>query len=155
MPIKDVNGFPLVHYNNFPNDEVRNIEIGAGKNYFGKREFPSCYITDLKIPNLQHFTIYDDYENQECHYIDDEFNYFETDVNGRTFDNLIFCNPFKFGFIGIAHAKDFLNKAGELLNENGFIHIIGHKTNPWTKSKNIVKYFNKLKDSDELLYDLV
>jgi hypothetical protein len=51
--------------------------------------------------------------------------------------------------------KDFLNKAGELLNENGFIHIIGHKTNPWTKSKNIVKYFNKLKDSDELLYDLV
>lgn len=154
MPINDVNGMPIVYYNNFPNDDVRNIEIGAGRNYFGKREFPSCYVTDLKIPQLQHFTNFQDYENQDCHFLDAEFSYFETDINGRTFDNLIFCNPNEFGFLGIGCAKDFLNKAGEMLSENGLIHILGHKRNPWSKSDNIIRYLKKLTDEEQLSCNL-
>jgi len=154
MPINDVNGHPLVYYNNFPNDDVRNIEIGAGKNYFGKREFPRCYITDLKTPSLEHFTNYDDYENQDCHYIDTEFDYFESNINGRTFDNIICCNPSEYGFLGLGYAKDFLNKAGELLNDDGSIFILGHKKNPWANARKIEKYLKQLKESEQLLYNL-
>jgi len=39
MPINDVNGHPLVYYNNFPNDDVRNIEIGAGKIILERESF--------------------------------------------------------------------------------------------------------------------
>lgn len=153
MPIEDINGNPLQHYRDFPNDEiVNNIEFGGGKGYFGKREFPNCYITDLKRPEeIQHFSIYeDDYENQNCHYLDAEVDYFNSEIDGRTFDNLIFCNPSGFGFLGLAHAQEFLNRAGELLNENGRIHILGHTSNPWSKSKKVLKYLEKLTEGGEL-----
>lgn len=155
MPISDINGRPLQHYTNFPNDEVLNIEFGAGKGHFGKKEFPNCYLTDLSIPEIPHFTLHpDDYENIDCHYLDYECNYFETNLNGKTFDNLIICNPFEYGFLGIGTAKDFLDRAGELLNDNGCVYIIGHSKNPWSKYRNIERYLDKLKASGELTYNM-
>ena len=98
MPIFDKNGFEIEHHNNFPLDlEVINIEFGAGRNNFGKREYPKCYLTDLSLPNLQlHFKNYIEYENEDCHFLDNVCNFLEYSFQ-RKFDNLIFCNPFSYG----------------------------------------------------------
>lgn len=130
MPITDINGNPLVHHVNFPIDEVRNIEFGAGKNYFGKREFPSCYITNLTTPNLHHFTHYPNYELEDCHYLDATCDYYNYNFN-REFENIILCNPYHFGFSGLGAGKRFFDRAGELLCREGKIHIVGHSSNPW------------------------
>lgn len=131
MPINDINGTPIIHHLNFPNDVVTNIEFGAGKNYFGKKEFPDCYLTDLTIPDgLPHFTHYVDYEVENCHFLDANCDFYEYNFE-RTFKNIILCNPFNYGYNGLGSAKKFFDRAGELLSENGKIHIIGSSLNKW------------------------
>lgn len=152
MPILDRQGNHLVSYDDFPlNDEVHNIEFGAGVNYFGKKEFPNCFLTDIQPPSCDHFLVHpDDYEKKECHFLDSMCNYLNADFGHKTFYNLIFCNPFNIGFIGQGHADEFINRATALLNEDGKIYILGNTRNPWTKSRSIRKYLSEKVDLGEV-----
>lgn len=155
MPIFDMHQNELVHHLDYPNNnQIKNIEFGASKSYFGKKEFPYCYLTSLEYPNLPHFKTLDNYDEEDCHYLDGTCDFLNDDLNGRTFDKLIFCNPFGYGFKGREYAKEFLNKAGSLLNENGEIFFIGSRANIWIKYHNVNRYFNHLKNNDELKYEL-
>lgn len=78
------------------------------------------------------FKGYEDYINEDCHYLDGTCNFYEHDFK-RKFDNLIFCNPYNYGYLGLSGAKIFFDKAGDILSENGRIHIIGKSSNKWCK----------------------
>lgn len=141
MPIFDINGNPLAHHTNFPNDDVDNIEFGAGKNYFGKKEYPSCYLTDIEYPNIEHFMTDANYELGNYHYIDGLCDYYDYNFN-RKFNTIILCNPYKFGYIGLAEGKRFFDRADQLLNPNGEIHIIGKSINKWCSSESLEFYLD-------------
>lgn len=141
MPILDKFGNEIAHHINFPNDlEVNNIEFGAGRNNFGKREYPKCYLTDLSYPELiLHFKNHNDYVNEDCHYLDNVCDFYKHNFE-RKFDNLIFCNPYEYGFFGLHGAKTFFDRAGDILSENGRIHIIGKSSNKWCKKEAFDKF---------------
>lgn len=140
MAIFDISGNHITpnNYNNL--DEIVNIEFGSGKGYFGKREYPECYLTDQKIPDLQHFMeCLPDYHNSDCHYIDFACDFYHHNFNGRLFQKIVLCNPYEFGYIGLSEAKIFFNRAGDLLDNNGQI-IICSKSNPFVKKRKLVDY---------------
>lgn len=135
MPILDKNGNPIAYHNNFPHDlDVTNIEFGAGRNDFGKREHPNCYVTDLSYPGLlSYFTEYDE-SITDYHYLDNICDFYNTNF-ARQFKNIILCNPYNYGFSGLGNAKKFFDRAGDILVQNGQIHIIGKSNNPWCKKE--------------------
>lgn len=152
MPIQDINGNDLLHHQNIQQDPtISNIEFCAGKSYFGKREFPSCYTTDINIPNINHFMDFPhDYEVQNCHFLDASCDYNNHSLGSRTFEHVIVCNPYGIGFRGIYETKKFLEIAYDLLIPEGTLIIIGSSTNLWSKYRNFQKYYRQLLDSGEL-----
>ena len=151
MPILDINGAPLAHHLELVT-EINNIEFCGGTGFFGKKEFPLCYSTDLVLPNMEHFTTYpNDYENQRCHYLDGVCDFYNPPFHGRTFDNIIICNPYEVGFSGKYQTKRFLSNIEQLLNDSGRLTLLGNSKNPWSKYKNLNKYYWKLIDEGEVM----
>jgi hypothetical protein len=146
MPLIDKFGNPILYHLNFPNDlEVSNIEFGAGRNDFGKREYPNCYVTDLSYPELlSHFTDFNE-DTIDYHFLDNLCDFYNSKFD-RQFENIILCNPYKYGFKGLGGAKKFFDRAGEILVKNGKIHIIGKSNNPWCKKES----FDKFIKNDEI-----
>jgi 16S rRNA G1207 methylase RsmC len=143
MPILDIFENEIAHHINFPNDlEITNIEFGAGRNFYGKKEYPKCYLTDLSYPELGivHFKQKEDYNSTECHFLDNICDFYEFNFQ-RTFENIILCNPYHYGFNGLGNAKKFFERAGELLSEDGRIHIIGSSFNKWCCKDSLDDYF--------------
>lgn len=141
MAIFDINGNHIKpnNYNNL--DEIVNIEFGSGKGYFGKSEYPECYLTDQKIPQVQHFMeCLPDYHNSDCHYIDFACDFYHHNFNGRLFQRIVLCNPHKFGYKGLLEARIFFNRAGDLLDKDGRIIIICSRSNAFGKKKNLDLY---------------
>lgn len=130
-------------------EEVTNIEFGAGRGCFGKIEFPQCFLTDLMDNGLQHATDIDNPEVEDCHYLDGIADYYTFNFDGRKFRNLVFCNPFGFGFNGKYETIRFLNRALELLNENGEIYILGQNGNGWVKKNKAVKWVSNYNETND------
>lgn len=150
MPILDIHGTPLVHHTVLTS-EIRNIEFCGGTGFFGKKEFPLCYSTDIEIPKLKHFSLYpDDYETQDCHFLDERCDFFNPPFHGRTFDNIIICNPYNLGFSGRFETKRFLVNINELLNDDGKLFLIGNSKNPWSRFRNLSKNYKYLVDDAEV-----
>jgi hypothetical protein len=152
MPIQDIIGNEIVWLQNFPNDQnVENIEIGAGKSCFGKKYFPLCYLLDQTNNELPHFSGVADYHLNDCHYLDHIADFATLNVNGKQFSNIVFCNPYGIGFMGPEYAKVFLNKTASMLRYNGLIHIIGHTSNPWSNYRDASRRTLKLLNEGELI----
>lgn len=125
----------------FPLPEaVKSIEFGAGKGYFGKVEFPNCFLTDLNDWGVLHASEVKGTEFEEFHHLDGIIDYFKFNFEGRKFDRLIFCNPFLFGFKGKYETIRFLNRAKELLFDNGEIYVLGQKKNGWVNKHKTEKW---------------
>ncbi|MDQ5930359.1 MAG: hypothetical protein QG594_2147 [Bacteroidota bacterium] len=163
MPILDKFGNEILHHIEFPNDtNVHNIEFGAGKNNFGKREYPNCFLTDLEFPDfVLHFKQDIDYSNSDCHYLDGICDFYDYNFN-RKFENIILCNPFGYGYKGLGDAKFFFNRAGDILTQNGKIHIVGKSNNDWCKKdsfdkfiKNEIEVFKSKYDFELETYELL
>lgn len=145
----------LEKHNNFPFDsDVNNIEFGASINFFGKKFYPKCYLTDLDNKNLPHFLDCENIEIGHCHFLDSFCDFFSFNFNGKKFDKLIFCNPYGFGLNGRGYAKLFLNRAGDILNDGGTIHVFSHKTNGWGSYENADRYIRQLSADNQLRYTL-
>lgn len=141
MAIVDVNGNPIRHNKYKEHDRIANIEFGSGIGYFGKREYPECYLTDQKIPQVQHFMeCVPDYHNSDCHYIDFVCDFYHHNFNGRLFQRIVLCNPHEFGYKGLLEARIFFDRAGDLLDKNGQIIVICSRSNPFGKKKNLDIY---------------
>lgn len=142
MPIFDRFENEISHHVDFPSNlEINNIEFGAGRSFYGKKEYPKCYLTDLNYPELLHFTQAENYTEENSHFLDDLCNFYDYNFE-RTFENIILCNPYGFGLNGLGEAKKFLDRAGQLLNVNGEIHIIGSSSNYWCNKESFEDYFH-------------
>ena len=156
MAIIDINGSEIVWLKNFPNDvNVQNIEFGSSKSYFGKKYFPLCYLTDITDNDLQHFFGIPDYHLIDCHYLDYTCDFNTINLNGRTFNKVIVCNPYGIGFRGKEYAKEFVNRAASILSDDGSILVIGNSTNTWSQYRNAERYIRNLTDDGELEYRVV
>lgn len=146
----------IQHYNTWPaQDTVKNMEVGASINYFGKIEFPNCYLTDISDHNLPHFTKVSNCEFGKCHFLDKIIDFFQISNEEIEIDRIIFCNPFKIGFRGKGYTKEFIFKAAEILNYDGEIKILCNSQNTWAKHRNAKKYIDKLtKEIPSLNYDI-
>lgn len=154
MAIFDINNREIVHHADFPNnDQIRNLEIGASRNCFGKKYYPSCYLTDLIEPNFPHFYGKVDYDENNCHFLDYIGDFYSLEMQ-RDFDRAIFCNPYGFGFQGKEYSKKFLNKSGQVLRVGGEILILGNSSNNWSKYENAKKWLSRLKLENTLDYNL-
>lgn len=146
----------IEYHNDFPyNNEVSNIEFGASINYFGKKFFNKCFLTDIEDKGLPHFTKIDNISYGNCHFLDSICDFNSFNPSNKKFDNIIFCNPYGVGFRGRENSRIFLNNAGKLLKENGKIHLITNHTNSWGKFQNAKNYLDKLKEDNLLNYNLV
>lgn len=160
MPRQDINGNDFEYYPVFPdNQTVKNIEFAAGKTFFGKKEFPNCYLTDVKIPDVEHFMTYpQDYETRDCHFLDQQCDYNNVETLGRSFDNVLFCNPLGIGFKGRDETKSFLEKASSILAQDGTIIVLGNSTNPWSKFESLNRHYRNLVAlellADEFVFEL-
>lgn len=126
----------------FPtNEDVVNIEFGAGKGYFGKSEFNPCYQTDKFKFELDHVCDVEHDDLERLHALDCSVDFFE--VNSRKFERLIFCNPYGFGFSKRYQAFDFLQQAEKLLNTNGEILVLGQQKNGDAIDRKAKKYLAK------------
>jgi len=140
MDIIDNLGRPIEAYNDFPNNlNVHNIEFGAGKNNFGKIEYPNCYLTDLEYPKNKQYYFERIGEDLDCHFLDSICDFYKTSID-RQFQNIILCNPYGFGYSGFGNAKKFFDRAGDLLLDNGRLQIIGSWKNPWCKKESFDNY---------------
>lgn len=156
MPIIDIRGNELECLRNqFCNENiVKNIEFGAGKSYYGKKEFPKCYTTELSNLNIDHFKDLDDYnENTNCHYLDHMGCDFFTYDFKRTFEKIIMCNPSGYGVNNYANSYIFFKRIGDLLDIDGELHIIGKHDNKFSKYDNVVKFLSRLNDNSDFGYN--
>ena len=145
MAILSRNGNPIEQNNYNVNDGIIHIEFGSGDTCFGKREYPRCYLTDLKIPAKQHFMqCLPDYENVDCHYIDFECDFYNHNFDGRLFEKIILCNPYNFGCYGLIEGQIFFNRLGELLNNGGQVIIICNKTNPFASKRKVQSFLDNV-----------
>ncbi|WP_313094064.1 hypothetical protein [Empedobacter sp.] len=146
MPIYDINGQTIESFKTkFPNDNlINNIEFGAGKSYYGKKEFPYCFSTDFKVHEISHFSSLPDYDEKTlCHFLDNEECDFFTYNFTRSFSNIIICNPFGYGVRNKPERILFFNRIGNLLEDNGHLHIIGRHNNSFSKKKNVDRFLNR------------
>ena len=154
MPILDINDVEIVYHSDFPNNnQIRNLEIGASRNCFGKKYFPSCYLTDITEPSYPHFYGLPDYDENNSHFLDYIGDFYDLNIE-RDFDLTIFCNPYGFGFRGKEHSKKFLNKSGQVLRDGGEILILGNRANDWSKYENAEKWLSRLNAEKLLDYNL-
>lgn len=154
MAVLDINNTEIVAYSDFPNnDEIRNLEVGASRNCFGKKYYPSCYLTDLTEPSFPHFQSLTDYDENNAHFLDYVGDFYNLNFT-RDFDLAIFCNPYGFGFRGKEESKRFLNKSGQVLRNGGEILILGNRANDWSKYENAEKWLSRLNDENILDYKL-
>lgn len=159
MPILDIHENEIEHHPDFPHSEnVLNLEIGAGRNYFGKKYFPKCFL--IEKPNSSctgypHFVeVGRNYESYDCHYID----HF-TDLNGLSnqkerFENIICCNPYSYGFNGIAFATEFFRLMNQILIPGGSFHILTASSNGWGSYRNANRFYEKLREDLRITFDI-
>jgi SAM-dependent methyltransferase len=154
MAVLDINNTEIVAYSDFPNNnEIRNLEIGASRNCFGKKYYPSCYSTDLAEPSFPHFQRVIDYNENNAHFLDHIGDFYNLQFT-RDFDLAIFCNPYGFGFRGREESKRFLNKSAQVLRSGGEILILGNNANDWSKYSNAEKWLSRLNDENILDFKL-
>ena len=154
MPILDINNVEIVYHSDFPNNnQIRNLEVGASRNCFGKKYYPSCYLTDLTEPSYPHFHGLENYDENNSHFLDYIGDFYDLNID-RDFDLTIFCNPYGFGFRGKEHSKKFLNKSGQVLRDGGEILILGNRANDWSKYENAEKWLSRLNNEQLLDYNL-
>lgn len=154
MPIFDINHSEIIYHPDFPNnEEIRNLEVGASINCFGKKFYPACYLTDKEQPPFPHFIETPDYDETNSHFLDFVGDFYNLNIN-RDFDLAIFCNPYGFGFRGKENSKKFLNKSGQVLRNGGEILILGNSANAWSKYRNAEKWLSTLRSEGALDYNL-
>lgn len=154
MPIFDINDSEIIYHPDFPdNERIRNLEVGASINCFGKKFYPACYLTDKDQPEYPHFYGTPDYDETNSHFLDFVGDFYSLELK-RDFDLAIFCNPYGFGFRGKENSKKFLNKSGQVLRNGGEMLIIGNSANAWSKYRNAEKWLTMLQNEGMLNYNL-
>lgn len=149
MAILDCNNLAIEGYDDFPNDpNVSNLEIGAGKGFFGKKFYPNCYLIDDNKEiglNYSHFLSLPDYSNNlnKCHFLDYFCDFNQTGFKGKKFNNIVICNPYGYGFKSVNYAIEFLSNVDQILINKGKLTVLSNSRNVWGAYRRVSKYLEQ------------
>ncbi|MCP4697189.1 MAG: class I SAM-dependent methyltransferase [Gammaproteobacteria bacterium] len=111
-----------------------NLEVGAGCGNFGKAYFHPCYLTDNAIKLII---------TDKC-YIDCLCDAHKLPFRGNTFETIIMCNPYKYGFKEDDDAEMLLRELTRILKNAGEIIIICKHSNKYCTPKRVEKRIGEL-----------
>ncbi|MCV9931802.1 methyltransferase [Flavobacterium sp. LS1R47] len=149
MAITDSSGQNFSTHDFNQTDDILNIEFGAGSGFFGKKNYPKCYTTDLSFPEKNHFSLESSYDKDtNCHYIDFECDFLSYNFGTKKFETIIICNPYGYGIRRPTEGKNFFDRIGNLLSESGALYVITQENNGYFNSKVVKKQFNKNLDNE-------
>jgi len=112
-----------------------NIELGAGCGDFGKRYYLECCLTDNDI-GLRDLCL-------PCR-IDCFCDANSLPFSENSFDRIIICNPYNYGFRELNEAKLLLNELVRILKDDSSIIIIGHESNKFCTPKQVRKRIGEI-----------
>jgi SAM-dependent methyltransferase len=112
-----------------------NIELGAGCGDFGKLYYPECCLTDRDI-GLRDLCL-------PCR-IDCFCDADSLPFSENSFDKIIICNPYHYGFKELDEAQLLLNELIRILKNDSSIIIIGHESNPFCAPKRVEKRIGEI-----------
>lgn len=110
-----------------------NIELGAGCGDFGKLYFPECYLTDKDTELIEDCLKVLGFPCRiDCFCDANNLPFPE-----NSFDRVIMCNPYGYGFRELDEVEILLNELVRILKNDSSIIIIGHEKNPFCAPKRV------------------
>ncbi len=111
--------------------KFQSIELGAGESEFGRKFYPKCLETDSDLSLL----------NTNC--IDVITDAHKICVDDGSFDRVILCNPFPYGFSG-EKGLVLLREIVRILKNKGQVILIASSHNPYCQPQRIEQIANTL-----------
>ena len=108
------------------------IELGAGESGFGRKFYPKCLETDSDLSLL----------NTNC--IDVITDAHKICVDDGSFDRVILCNPYEYGFIR-EEGLVLLREIVRILKDKGQVILIASSSNPYCQLQRIKQIASNLK----------
>lgn len=123
-----------------------NLELGSGCKSFGKKYMPECFATDLDKTLIV-----------RCpdHEIDQFCDAHNTELPGNSYNCVIICNPWNYGFKDIYHGIPILREITRVLINTGQLVIIGNYTNKWCTPENVTRLINSSEAQEIASFDLI
>ena len=112
--------------------KFQSIELGAGQSEFGRKFYPKCLETDSDLSLL----------NSNC--IDVITDARKICVDDGSFDCVILCNPYEYGFIR-EEGLVLLREIVRILKSKGQVILIASSYNPYCQPKRIEQIANTLR----------
>ena len=111
--------------------KFQSIELGAGESEFGRKFYPKCLETDSDLSLL----------NTNC--IDVITDAHKICVDDGSFDRVILCNPFPYGFVR-EEGLVLLREIVRILKSKGQVILIASSRNPTCQPQRIKQIANTL-----------
>ncbi|MCE2434658.1 MAG: class I SAM-dependent methyltransferase [Candidatus Latescibacteria bacterium] len=111
--------------------KFQSIELGAGESEFGRKFYPKCLETDSDLSLL----------NTNC--IDVITDAHKICVDDGSFDRVILCNPFPYGFVR-EEGLVLLREIVRILKSKGQVILIASSRNPTCQPQRIKQIANAL-----------
>ena len=111
--------------------KFQSIELGAGESVFGRKFYPKCLETDSDLSLL----------NTNC--IDVITDAHKICVDDGSFDRVILCNPYEYGFIR-EEGLVLLREIVRILKDQGQVILIASSFNPYCQPQRIEQIANTL-----------
>jgi len=124
------------------NIEIKNVELGAGCNEFGKKYYPQCYLTTIDADSIK--------QCKPKPKIDIYCDAYNTPFQDCRFEHVIICNPFGYGFKTKHDSSKLINEIVRILLNKGKIIIISNIRNSFFKANKIEQYFEEYKKTNNI-----
>lgn len=111
--------------------KFQSIELGAGESEFGRKFYQKCLETDSDLSLL----------NTNC--IDVITDAHKICVDGGSFDRVILCNPYEYGFTR-EEGLVLLREIVRILKDQGQVTLITSSFNPYCQPQRIEQIANTL-----------
>lgn len=112
--------------------KFQSIELGAGESEFGRKFYSKCLETDSDLSLLN------------SNYIDVITDAHKICVDDDSFDCVILCNPYEYGFIR-EEGLVLLREIVRILKDQGQVILITSSLNPYCQPQRIEQIANTLK----------
>ncbi len=121
--------------------KFQSIELGAGESEFGRKFYQKCLETDSDLSLL----------NTNC--IDVITDAHKICVDDGSFDRVILCNPYEYGFIR-EEGLVLLREIVRILKDKGQAILIASSHNPYCQSQRIKQIADTLRLETEVIIQM-
>ena len=121
--------------------KFQSIELGAGQSEFGRKFYPKCLETDSDLSLL----------NSNC--IDVITDARKICIDDGSFDCVILCNPYEYGFIR-EEGLVLLLEIVRILKDQGQVILITSSFNPYCQPQRVEQIVNTLRSEIDIIIQM-